>query len=271
MSKTINVGPVYPPYMLDDFQRCALFWDLKKRWKNNPAKEWTANHIGNAVGKGLEYFLKGAGIEESFVKGEENIRANYPQRADRTLKGCVELVRQGLELGMNTNFSFKEILAVEEPYGRTRPDLVARDYDDALAVWDHKLKVELDDKYYEKELAKYDISNQFFEYAWVVGAKYGEPVERVYAHIIILGPSPRTVLHPVKMQPEHVKHWLHGASRDWHHMKAIEEGEEEAQSRYTGCITSYGPCAYHEGCHTFHGDESAFPAIYERVKSRYAS
>lgn len=271
MATTINVGPVYPPSMLDDFQRCPLFWDLKKRWRNNPAKEWTANHIGNAVAKGLERYWKGDDEKFAFEAADESIRTSYPPRADRSLKGCIALTHQAVELGIRTEISLKEVLAVEEPFGRTRPDLVGYDYDGALCVWDHKVKVELDDKFYTKELAKYDVSNQFYEYAWVVGAKYGEPVERVYAHIIILGPSPRTVLHPVRMTPEHIRHWLHGASRDWHHMKAIEEGEEEAQSRYSGCVTPFGPCAMHEGCHTFHGDESAFPAIYERVKSRYAN
>lgn len=271
MLKTINVGPVYPPYMLDDFQRCPLFWDLNKRWKSKPVKEWTAGHIGNAVAKGLEIYFKGGSSEDSFIAGEESMARNYPPRADRSLRATLELTKRAIDLALSTQLSVTEIISVEEPYGRTRPDLVGRDYDDTIAVWDHKVKVELDDRFFAKELAKYDTSNQFYEYAWVVGSKYGEEVGRVYAHIIILGPSPRTVLHPVKMTPEHIQHWLHGASRDWHHMKAIEDGDEEAQARYTGCTTNYGPCAMYEGCHTFYGDETAFSAIYEKVRSRYAS
>jgi len=271
MDRVINVGPVYPPYQLDDFQRCPLYWDLTKRWKPPITKAWTAMVIGNAVAKGLEANIKGETKDDSHILAQKFAVDNYPERADRSLKGVVELTRQGVELGLQTQFSFKEVLSVEEPYGRTRPDLVAYDYDGALAVWDHKVKVDLDDKFYQKELNKYETSNQFFEYAWIVGAKFGEHVERVYAHIIILGPSPRTVLHPIKMTREHIRHWLHGASQDWHRMKAIEQGDAEAESRYTGCQTNYGPCAMHEGCHTFAGDEAAFPAIYERVtRGKYA-
>ena len=270
MSKTVSVGPVYPPYQLDNFQRCPLFWDLDKRWKKPLDKEWTAGTIGNAVAKGLEEYLSN-GPEKAQELAKAFGESNYVAKADRSLKGMLELIRQGVELGMATRFGMKEILAVEQPFGRTRPDRVGRDYDGALAVWDHKVKVQLDDKFYEKELARFDRSNQFYEYAWIVGQEYGEPVERVYAHLIILGPSPRTVLHPVKMEPEHIRHWLHGASRDWKIMRAIENGDEEAYPHYTGCQTDYGPCAMYEGCHTFYGDESAFPAIYERVKGRYAS
>jgi len=271
MATTINVGPVYPPYQLDDFQRCPLYWDLTKRWKVRATKAWTAQVIGNAVAQGLESYLTEGTADDAHVLAQKFVVENYPALADRSLKGVVELTRQGVELGINTQFSFKQILSVEQSYGRTRPDLVAYDYDGALAVWDHKVKVELDDRFYQKEIAKYETSNQFYEYAWIVGTKLGEAVERVYAHIIILGPSPRTVLHPVTMTPEHVRHWLHGASRDWHRMKAIEEEEAEAESRYTGCQTNYGPCSMYEGCHTFAGDEAAFPAIYERVtRGKYA-
>jgi len=267
MARTINVGPVYPPYQLDDFQTCPLLWDYKKRWAKRDKKNWTAMLIGKAIARGLEAHYKG--LEEPYGPAERIVEEQYnPEGADRSLKGVLNLTREGLALGLGTNFALSEVLAVERYFGRTVPDLVGRERDGALMVIDHKVKVTLDEKYREKELEKYNRSNQFFEYAWHVGQEYGEPVERVYAHLIILGPSPEALLHPVAIEPEHLRHWLHGASRDWRDMAAIEKGEEEARARFTACRTDFGLCEMYEACHTFHGQEEAFTALYNRVGSR---
>jgi PD-(D/E)XK nuclease superfamily len=267
--KTVTVGPVYPPYQTDEYQQCPLYWDLRKRWRKREQKVWTATLIGKAVAHGLELCFGGS-LQDPYLAAAEMVRQEYLPGSDRSLRGTLELTRLGLELALGTKFALTRVLAVETPYGRTRPDLVALDYDGALVVIDHKVKVMLDGRFLAKELEKFNRSNQFFEYAWMVGQEHGEPVSRVIAHMIILGPSPQTLLHPVEMAPEHVAHWLHGVAKDWRQMKLIEDQVVEPQARFTACVTSYGPCEMYEGCHTYYGDESAFPALYEQIGSKRA-
>ncbi len=258
---------VYPPYQTDAFQKCPTLWDYQKRWAPR-GNQRTAMLIGTGVAIGLEHYYKEL-MGEKVVRDPlgtalEYVEKHYQSHADKSLKGVETLVERGYDLGITTDLSIKEILAVEKYFGRIKPDIVARDYDGSLVVIDHKVKVNLDDKYLEGNLQEYDSANQFYHYAWGIEQEYGEPVARVVAHVIILAPVGKTLLHPVKMDPEHVQFWLKGTAVTWEHMKAVEGGGG-LETRFASCKGRYGLCDMYEACHTFHGDESAFPALYERV------
>src|SRR5215475_12354642 len=159
MTTTIDVGPIYPPYQTDQFQKCPLLWHLSKNWARSGEKPRTAMLIGNAVARGLEAYFQGD--TDELQQARTYVEDHYKPGSDRTFKGVSNMVEAGVQLGMNTQLSIQEVLAVEEYFGRVKPDLVGRDYDGSLAIWDHKVKTSLDERYIAKELLEYDTSNQF--------------------------------------------------------------------------------------------------------------
>ncbi len=264
----IQIGKVFSPYVTDSYQRCPALWDKSRRVQLVSQKKYTAMLIGSAVALGLERHYKG--FPDGQEKAEELVEAQYQEGSDRTLRGVKNLTKQGIELGMATNLGVTKIEAVEQFFGNIKPDLVAREKDE-LVVIDHKVKVNLKDEYLEKELQTFDCGNQMLHYAWAVGAEYGEPVERVYIHMIVLAPAPKTLLHPVKMTSERIQLWLQGVAKDWVEMEAITKRQGIAGTRFSSCIGKYGPCDMYELCHSFNGDEQAAltSGLYEPVAKRW--
>lgn len=264
----IQIGKVFSPYPTDNYQRCPTLWDKQRRIQVAGGKQYTAMLIGSAVALGLERYYKG--LEDGQEKAAELVEAQYKEGSDRTLKGVLKLVRDGVELGMATNLGLSKIEAVEQFFGNIKPDLVGREKDE-LVVVDHKVKVSLDEKYLEKELQAYDSSNQLMHYAWAVGAEYGEEVARAYIHLIVLAPVPRTLLHPVKTEPERVQMWLRGVVKDWSEMEAVMQNRALPATRFSACVGKYGPCEMSVVCHSFYGDESAAvqSGLYEPVQKRW--
>lgn len=250
----------WSPYQTDAYQRCPLLWDLSKRWQPKVEHPMVNMLVGTAVALGLERHYKG--YTDGLEKADELVQTQYRDGSKTSLAGTRRLTKQGIELGMATNLGLSRIEAVEEFYGNIKPDLVGRQGDD-LVVIDHKVKMNLDDRYLEKELQSYDTGNQMWHYGWAVGNEYGEEVKYVCIHMIILAPFPRTLIHPVKITPEGIQHWLKGVMRDWQGMSAIANGQEEPGARYTSCQTKYGLCDFHALCHSLHGDESVAATFYE--------
>ena len=224
--------------------------------------------IGNGVALGLECHYKQQRnwpTSDPFKTASTYVVNNYVKESDKSLKGVQELVRVGIELGMDTSLGLTEVLAVEQFLGgRIKPDLIGRYYDGSLVVIDHKVKTNLDDRYLERELLSYDTSNQFFQYGYFVAKEYGEPVSTVFAHMIVVAPVPKTYLHPVTMSQERLDFWLQGVIPTWDLMKAIEEGGPR-EARFSSCQGRYGPCDMAPGCHTLHGDESTFNLFYDAI------
>ena len=266
MAKTIEPTKPWSPYQTDNYQKCPLLWDLGKRWQRREEHPMVNMLVGTAVALGLERHYKG--FTDGLEKADELVQVQYKEGSKTSLKGTRNLVQQGIELGMATNLGVSQILAVEEFYGNIKPDLVAKQGQD-LVVIDHKVKMKLDDQYLEKELQGYDVSNQLWHYGWAVGMEHGEPVQAAIIHMIILAPFPRTLLHPVKLTPEGIKHWLHGVTRDWKGMTAIAKGLEEPGARFSSCVGKYGMCDFGVLCHTLHGDESMAPTFYDKVEKRF--
>lgn len=265
--RKIDVGPIFPPYQTDSFQKCSLLWDLGKRWRKKEDKPRVAMLIGTAVALGLESHYKTDGQDPFEVAAVYAERA-YQEGSDKSLKGTLSLVRRGMELGVGTNLGLTEIMAVEEYIGRVKPDLIGRAYDGELVVIDHKVKSNLEDRWLDKELEGYDTSNQLFQYAWQVGQEYGEPVVTCIIHMIILGPVPRTILHPVRITQEHLNLWLHGVALDWRQMDTIEKGTVEAGARFASCMGKYGKCDMYTICHTLEGDEGVAHPFYDQLRER---
>ncbi len=254
----VSVGTVYSPYNLSDFQKCPRLYDYKKRWDVKGKELNTAILIGAAVAAGLEAHYQGQGRDPKQVAADY-VDASYKVGSDRSLEGVQALTRKGVRYGMATNLGLPKIEAVEKFFGRIRPDLVGRDPAGKLMVVDHKVKVNLDDRYKEKELGAYDTSNQMFHYAWAVGQDFGEKVEQVAIHLIVLGPRAYTEMHLIQIDQRHLATWLESAALDWDDMHA-----NERRQRFESCMGKYGPCEFHAACHSYYGDESKFSALYIR-------
>ncbi len=261
----VKVGPIFSPYPTTDFQRCPRKWDLSKRWQSRDEGGKTAMLVGTAVALGLEHGYKDPTmtVDECQRVATEYTELNYQEGSDRSLDGVVALVRRGVKHGMTTDLGLSKILGVEKFYGRTKPDLVGRNKAGQLVVIDHKVKMNLDDRYKEKELLKFDVGNQMFHYAWTVAQDMGEPVVEVIIHLIVLAPRVYTELHPIPIDQGHLVYWLEGVARDWRDM---ERGEN--RPRFSACSDPW-PCEFRDGCHTFHGDESKFPVLYDKKERRY--
>jgi len=258
----IDVGAVYPPYQLDDFQRCPYYWDVKKRWlpRGGNKNLLVGGILGAAVAYGLEiYYTPGFPKEDPVAATEAYAAGRWVEQTELSKEGLVTLARRGVKRGMQTDLGLKQIVAVEKQVGRMKPDLVGRSQDGSLVVIDHKVKKSLDDQYKEKTLADFDKSNQFFAYAWAIGQEYGEAVTVVYAHLIVLSPRVYTELHPVPIDQAHLAIWLESAVEDW---KDMASGEN--RRRFSACNGRYGVCEYDHGCHVLHGDESLYGALYEK-------
>lgn len=256
----------YSPYETDTFQRCPTEWSLKKRWqpKRNPNY---STLIGTAVAKALELFFKGMDAQALDV-ANTIVTQGYEPGGQQSLKGVLGLVKKGYDLGTATRFDLDTIEAVEVFFGRTKPDLVIRNKAGNLVVVDHKVKLNLDPRYLEKELLTYDTSNQLYTYAWQVGSTYGEPVTETIIHMIILGPDGQTVLHPVRITEEHLAHWRQGVGKTWEAMNAVKAGGSP-EARYSQCIGKYGKCDMYDLCHILHGDESKAGTLYDAYKPNW--
>ena len=253
----VKVGPIYTPYHLTDFQKCPRLWSYKQRWQSRDEGQHTALLIGSAVALGLEAHYDGRG-RDPVETAVSYARANYYEGSDRTEDGVVTLVRRGVKHGMATNLGLREILGVEKFYGRIKPDLVGRDDRGKLCVVDHKVKINLDDRYKENELLGFDVSNQMYHYAWAVGGELGEEVERVVIHMIVLAPRVYTETHPIPISQEKLAIWLDGAAKDW---KDMAKGE--SRPRFGSCMGKYGRCDFWHGCHMLLGDEKKFETLYD--------
>src|ERR1044072_8240838 len=143
----IPVGAIYPPYQLDDFQKCPYLWDIKKRWQAKPEKQsknlLIGSILGTAVAEGLAAFYDPDGRDP--VSLAEGIAAAFwTEETGLERDGLCALARRGIKRGMQTDLGLKEILGVERAFGRIRPDLVGRSSGGSLVVVDHKVKRSLD-------------------------------------------------------------------------------------------------------------------------------
>ena len=254
---------VYPPYQTATYQQCPMLWDLGKRWKEREGVPTTARLIGTAVAAGLEAHFKGSESPQDALTAV--VEFQYQEGSDRSIEEVVTLSLKGLVLGQKTHFGHKSVLAVEQPFARCRPDLVLRMPDGSVAPVDHKVKINLDPRYFSNECRAYNTDTQMMHYSMAVGESYGQHVGVVLVHLIILGPRPKTIVHPVKISPERLDYWRSGAERAWQEMHSIEYNGARVVPNFTSCITKYGPCAYYEGCHNLDGDGSRFGAIYDAI------
>lgn len=271
----------YSPTRTMDYMNCPALIPLKRTWQPKPTA-WTPNMLlGKAVARGLEcHYRSYLGCTVDPVC-EMNLvlEAEYVEQPAWTLDGLYKLASVGLKAGIASGFPLGgTILSVEEEMGGFRPDLVYRSSNGEIVVVDNKVTLALKPDYVQMRLAEYESSWQFAHYAWAAGERYGEPVNKVAAHLIVLTPRPKAYIHVVEFTPERLDMWLRDASIVWLDMAEdeliMENSETNLYRRNWNYCQRYGSqhrCMYYQLCHELAGDESRAELFYDRIESEGSS
>ena len=271
------VSRVYSPSRTEDWVKCPIFAQFRRRLQPREPVWSPARTLGKAVQAGVNVYL-----HERRQHGERGvtlvheveaailpvIETDFQPQEAHTVAGLTKLATRGalavIESGL---FDGHDILLVDEPVGSGRPDVVSR-LNGRLQVADFKVTQSLRDDYRAKRLAEYDTHDQFWQYAWEVGEHFGEPVERVRAVLVIL--APLKVLHAdLTVTSERLDFWLAGAQQAWRDMDAEANMERPCVPKTSSCYGKYGKCDAFDFCYVFHRDhEQAITSGYyeERVR-----
>ena len=261
-------GVAYSPTRTEDFLRCPVYHRLRRDGWEALGTGWEPPRaMGTAIAKGLEVFYLNQG--DPFEAARLSLDLAYQDNPKHTLDGLQAILAKGLTRALERAEEIvqaEHVLGVELDLGESRPDLVTRSKSTGeLIVTDAKAPFHLKPEWVPKRLAEYDSSHQFRHYAWRVGLHYGEPVKWVRAHLTILTPTAKSLVHPVKVTPEWVEFWLRGAKYVWGHMQECEGVPlKELPPKIDSCHGKFGRCPMYEACHVYHLDEDQFGMLYEK-------
>lgn len=204
---------------------------------------------------------------------EAQIEQELPEGTGWTVEGLLKLVLKGVNAGIKTGIPFGgKLLSVEQDIGGARPDVVWRTPEGKIELADHKVALSLDTRWLPQRLQEANTKWQFFDYAWRVGNVYGESVETVYLHQIILHPRCYAILHPVSISAERLRRWADSAWQIDEQIRYEQDHPEARWMNWTSCTTNpYTKdhlCEFYDGCHILHGDESRFATLYDAKQLR---
>ena len=257
---------VYAPSRTEDFIRCPVFADLRRRWELRGP--WTPfKLLGTSIGEGMAQFYRNLRDSTTTAPSEralETLHAGFEPQEAWTLPGLEKHVVKGLQAAVATTPVRGTVIFVDESLGSgARPDLVFRDPSLGLVVLDTKVQFKGNPRYREKNLAEYETWWQGFHYAWEVGEFLGETVAYVGPHLIQLTPSVRADWHPITITPARIQFWLRQAMSVWHHMTPPYCADPPVPN-WLSCQTRYGRCEFFDLCHVLDGDDSRAETLYKR-------
>lgn len=150
-------------------------------------------------------------------------------------------------------------------WGNARIDL-GYENDLGYGVLDYKSKLQLDPKWFDKEVSKYKLSEQRFFYPaayehflnnTVLGVpSVGMPV-KVYRFdicLVILEPKFRTHLIPFVVNPQLQAEWLEAREQTWARMERASPDGPELPEMAAVHEDQFGPCEFQKWCFDFQGD-----------------
>lgn len=275
---------VYSPSQTANWLQCPILRQFKRGstlhelgetdphvWEPRGSGEWEpARLLGIAVQMGYNVHLKGddGGVEEQVMA---SLGEGFQEQSKYTLLGLTKLALRGVEVLVDADlFNRHHVLEVDKPLTHSRPDVVSRHETEGLGVTDFKVAQRIDDRYRTKRMSEYETDDQFWHYAWEVGAHYGEPVKWLRAVQVILTPKALMLQERWEPTPTRLEFWLRGAQQHWRDMQAEDEGTREVAPRWANCRGGkYGVCVAYDYCHVFHGDNVKATTYYERVFKQY--
>ena len=144
-----------------------------------------------------------------------------------------------------------------EKWGNARPDLVCIRPDGEFVVVDHKWKRKLDNKYRDKEIARYTHSWQQKHYLAGVGDYTGIKVRTYYILLCVAAPKFKCELLPYSVTDEAMDKWYITANEMWSCMDAdtyLLEHVDVPPRMNAEHETPFGPCVYSPICLEYDGD-----------------
>lgn len=284
-SQPVAGPPSYPPTEVQRWLICPYLRDYSKKWAPR-LEAWTPNKlVGSSIHAGIAAYLEAVRTGASLASQAPEIAAcevlqnGYVQQETWGLAGLEALVKKGTRALIRSVESSllpgAQIIAVEcvvkrvtdVPEGVPGKDHIADcilQRGETLEVWDWKTSLRLDDQYLPDRLLEAHHSWQLLDYAYHGARAFGKPVARVGQGLVILGPKVKVEYSPVAVTPERLNQWVRDATRIWGEMEV-----GPVWHNWQACSDKhlfYGTrCPMFEGCHTYFGDESLFPALYRLI------
>ena len=274
-SHPFSPSRTYSPSQTADWLQCPILRQFKRLWTPREVEWSPAKLLGIAVQAGINVYLNkqrgpweptddADALAEAMVTGV--IQDGYVENSTHTVAGLVKLALRGVQVLLDKDlFARHAILMVDEPLGHSRPDVVSRHETEGLGVTDFKVSRTIGDPYRAKRMSEYATDDQFWHYAWEVGATLGEPVKWARAVQVILAPRPDVLVNRWDVDPDRLAFWLTGAEQHWRDMQAEDEGTRVVAPRWPNCRGGkWGICEFFDACHVLNRDPDKMGVFYER-------
>ena len=134
------------PTSTTDWQKCPLYYSLKREWAQRGGL-WTPNKLlGSAIGDGLSELYRGGSDPEEVVR--RVLAEGFVPNDDWDLAGLTKLALRGYSRAASDMLHLGgDVLKVDDPLpSRARPDLVQKTHD-GIVVTDTKVSLRNGFKY----------------------------------------------------------------------------------------------------------------------------
>ena len=284
--------PSYPPTEVKRWLTCPVFRDYSKRWEPR-ASRWTPHApVGTGIHAAIAVLLRhlqtGSSISRPALNAEAEaaglvaLGEKYEAQETWAIEGLQKLVVKGYRVlrdCIETELlPGATILGVElvDPHNPVPPgvkvprivDCVLAREDGTLEVWDWKSKMRLDDQYLGETMRATLHQWQLLDYAWHVQEWFQRPVSRAGWGLIVLAPSTKARLLPVKLEPGRLDQWRRDADQIWFQMSGDDHNAQARWHNWEACSDRHlhfgRECIYIPACHELLGDESLFSGLYKQ-------
>ncbi len=264
---------IFSPTETEKYLLCPRLRQLGKLWEPRE-QTWTPNMaLGTAIHAGLAQYYGGE-PGEALDAARAAMAVEYEDGSEYTLDACLALVETGMAAALKTDLvGDGEVIAVEYAMSHMYVDLIVRN-SEGLSVIDHKVTLKMDKgKQLPYRILDYDPSWQLLQYPWGLReyAAFGTPVW-AKAHLIILTPRPFTYVHAFPVSDARLDDFEHSAYQHWDEMASHDityRLDGQLAPMNTRSCHAYGrKCDFYELCHTYCGDETKAPTLYERKAAR---
>jgi len=269
---TSPVNEPVSPTVLERWMKCPSYGWLSQRYQPVGAKLSPYKLLGIVIAQSLETWLKDLPQPVELIR--DTLTDNWPpDLLDWPLDTLIELATKGYEKAKRTlemALRDEHILGVELELDKyhTRIDLLTT-RENELIVTDHKVHYKYDAKYATSNLIQSEVSWQLWDYAYRASILYNRPVTHIRTHAIYLTPSPKSILHEVKIDESMIETWHLGAENEWLTWSIVHKMDLKYQTmRTTSCYSRYGRCEFFDFCWLAQKDETKAQMLYDKKVKR---
>ena len=193
----------------------------------------------------------------------------YVDSVEWSLEGLTKLLTKGFDVALNktvaTQLENEDVMGCELSIGEGRIDLVSRlKSTKGIIVTDDKVRMQLRADYITKTLVEAEQDWQLWDYAARATEYYGEPVQFIRRHLIILSPKAGAHEQVFTISPEAIKQHQTASAFTWADMGRDElRALVDLEMNKTQCINKYGKCSMWDACHVLLRDLTKFNTIMD--------